>query len=93
MDLEFLTKGPEYCRPCLVRSPSSRRHEVSPSLPSDLSNVLLRLLSDPNIASKEWVVRQYDHEVRGDTVIKPLSGKMNLRGPSDATVLKPLPDS
>ncbi len=86
VDLDFLTKGPEYCRPCLVRSPSSRHHESIPSLPSDLSKVLLRLLSDPNIASKEWVVRQYDHEVRGGTVIKPLSGKMNLRGPSDATV-------
>ncbi len=93
VDLDFLTKGPEYCRPCLVRSPSSRHHESLPSLPNDLGQVLLRLLSDPNIASKEWVVRQYDHEVRGNTVIKPLSGKMNLRGPSDATVIKPLAHS
>jgi phosphoribosylformylglycinamidine synthase II len=93
VDLDFLTKGPEYCRPCLVRSPCSTRSESAPALPEDLGEVLLRLLSDPNIASKEWVVRQYDHEVRGGTVIKPLSGKMNLRGPSDATVIKPLADS
>ena len=32
------------------------------------------LLSHPNIASKEWIIRQYDHEVQGTSVIKPLVG-------------------
>jgi phosphoribosylformylglycinamidine synthase len=36
-----------------------------------LSNILLKLLSAPNIASKHWVFRQYDHEVGIRTVIKP----------------------
>jgi phosphoribosylformylglycinamidine synthase len=54
--------------------------------------VTLGLLADPNIASKEWVFRMYDHEVRGGTVIKPASGRMNRGGPSDATVIRPLPD-
>src|SRR3990170_1107803 len=40
--------------------------------PSDVGNVILRLLSAPNIASKEAVVRSYDHEVKGNTAIKPL---------------------
>ena len=93
MDLEFLTAGPEYCRPSKVQSPETKRSEVFPKLPMDFDKILLKLLSDPNIASKEWVVKQYDHEVRGSTIIRPLSGKMNLRGPSDATVVKPLPDS
>ncbi|QLH75060.1 MAG: phosphoribosylformylglycinamidine synthase subunit PurL [Methanomassiliicoccales archaeon] len=93
LDLEFLTKGPEYCRPSKVVSPRSKRSEVFPKLPSEFDDILLRLLSDPNIASKEWAVRQYDHEVRGSTIVKPLAGRMNLRGPSDATVLKPLPNS
>jgi phosphoribosylformylglycinamidine synthase len=56
------------------------------------SIVLERILADPNVASKESVVRVYDHEVQGGTVVKPLVGVQN-DGPSDATVLKPFPDS
>jgi phosphoribosylformylglycinamidine synthase len=91
VDLEFLTKGPEYCRPCKIETPSKTIKEERPLLP-DTKTVLLDLLADPNIASKEWVFRMYDHEVRGGTVIKPASGVMNKGGPSDATVIKPLPD-
>ena len=93
MDLEFLTKGPEYCRPSSVSPPPSLMEETFPQVPRDLTDALLKLLADPNIASKEWVVRYYDHEVRGNLVIKPLQGKLGLRGPGDATVLKPLDDS
>jgi len=39
--------------------------------PSNLSNTLLKLLSSPNIASKNWVYGQYDHEVGIRTVVKP----------------------
>ncbi len=91
VDLDFLTKGPEYCRPCKIETPSKTIKEVRPLLP-DTKTVLLELLADPNIASKEWVFRMYDHEVRGGTVVKPASGVMNYGGPSDATVIKPLPD-
>ncbi|MFH1541069.1 MAG: phosphoribosylformylglycinamidine synthase subunit PurL [Elusimicrobiota bacterium] len=55
-------------------------------------DVLKKLLSSLNICSKEWVVRQYDHEVQAKTIIKPLVGKNN-DGPSDAAVIKPIPDS
>jgi phosphoribosylformylglycinamidine synthase subunit PurSL len=55
----------------------------------DLGGVLLRLLSHPNIATKADVIRSYDHEVQGGTVVKPLTGLCN-DGPSDACVLKPL---
>jgi phosphoribosylformylglycinamidine synthase len=56
--------------------------------------VLLDLLARPNIASKEWLIRQYDHEVQGMSVIKPLHtaavGTANVwSGPNDAGVLKP----
>lgn len=54
--------------------------------------LLLGLLSHPNIASKQWIIRQYDHEVRGQTTVKPLVGRTQ-RGPSDASVIKPLADS
>ncbi len=40
-------------------------------VPSDLSRTLVQLLSSPNIASKEWVYRQYDHMVRLGTVVRP----------------------
>jgi phosphoribosylformylglycinamidine synthase len=50
------------------------------------------MLGRLNICSKEWVIRQYDHEVQGMSVIKPLVGKAN-DGPSDAAVLRPLLDS
>lgn len=65
---------------------------VDPELPmpEDLASVLLKLLSSYNICSKEKVVRRYDQEVKGQTVIKPLQGW--LAGPSDASVVKPLHD-
>lgn len=49
---------------------------------------LLKLLSHPNIASKEWVIRQYDHEVQGGSVVKPLAGPYD--GPGDAAVFRPV---
>lgn len=53
---------------------------------------LLKLLAHPNIASKHWIIRQYDHEVRGATAIKPLLGPTRS-GPSDASVLTPVAGS
>ena len=53
------------------------------------TTALLTLLADPNVASKEAIIRTYDHEVQGGTVVKPLTGLRN-HGPSDAAVLKPL---
>ncbi len=53
-----------------------------------LYDQLLAELSSPNVASKEWIIRQYDHEVQGGSVIKPLMGPGS--GPSDGAVVKPL---
>src|ERR671912_1249127 len=55
----------------------------------DLSELLERALGDANVASKEPIVRQYDHEVQGRTVGKPFVGPED-RGPADAAVLCPL---
>uniref|UniRef100_A0A7C1FST4 Phosphoribosylformylglycinamidine synthase subunit PurL n=1 Tax=Caldilinea aerophila TaxID=133453 RepID=A0A7C1FST4_9CHLR len=55
----------------------------------DLNDVLLAMLGHPSIASKEQVVRTYDHEVRGGTIVRPFVGPA-LDGPADAAVLKPL---
>ena len=44
-------------------------------------------LPRPNTASKEWIIRQYDHEVQGGSAVKPLPGPD--RGPGDAAVVCP----
>ncbi len=59
--------------------------------PANLNETLMQLLGAPNIASKEAVVRTYDHEVKGNTTLKPFQGK--YAGPNDAAVLKPLDSS
>jgi phosphoribosylformylglycinamidine synthase subunit PurSL len=53
-----------------------------------LTTLLLKLLAHPNIASKHWIIRQYDHEVQGGSVVKPLTGPLQM-GPSDASVIRP----
>jgi phosphoribosylformylglycinamidine synthase subunit PurL len=93
MDLEFMTGGPVYdecTRPVLIK----KKETAEKNFPQpDLNKALQNVVSSPNIASKEWVIRQYDHEVRGNTVIKPLQGKLGRETHGDATVLKPLEDS
>ena len=65
---------------------------ITPTYPAaeDYADTLLRLLAHPNIASKESVIRRYDHEVRGGTALKPLTGAAD-HGPSDAAVIVPDP--
>jgi len=59
------------------------------ALQGTANETLLGLLAQPNIASKARVIRIYDHEVQGGTVVKPLTGLLN-DGPSDGCVLKPI---
>ena len=47
------------------------------------------MLAHPSVASKEAIVRRYDHEVRGGTIVRPFTGP-GMDGPADAAVLKPL---
>jgi phosphoribosylformylglycinamidine synthase len=94
MDLDFLTGGPVYdtcIRPFILPKKQSEEYP-SFALP-DLNETLQKLLSSHNIASKEWVIRQYDHEVRGNTVIKPLQGRLGNESHGDASVIKPLENS
>ena len=93
LELEFLTAGPLYCRPCSAERTDRRRKEKAPKAKDRYDRELLKLLASPNICNKEWVIRQYDHEVRGSTVIKPLQGKLGHSSHGDAAVLKPVEDS
>jgi phosphoribosylformylglycinamidine synthase len=56
---------------------------------TDFTSDLLKILASYNVCSKEWIIRQYDHEVQGGTVLKPLVGAQN-DGPGDAAVLTPV---
>ncbi len=81
----------------LQQRASKRRvsREVAPT-EADALKVLPDLLAHPNIASKAWIIRQYDHEVQGSSVLKPLVGMPvgdSGGGPSDAAVIRPKKDS
>ena len=69
------------------KSPSGANEATTKRL-STFDSILKALLSHPNIASKHWIIRQYDHEVQGGSVVKPLVGPMQ-DGPSDAAVVRP----
>jgi phosphoribosylformylglycinamidine synthase len=60
-----------------------------PNLPEiiDYNTILLQLMGSLNICSREQVIRQYDHEVKGKTVIKPLMGPQ-CKAPQDAAVMR-----
>ncbi len=69
-----LAEGLRYERPCVRPSTFEQERALdvaSIGAPADLGAVLLRLMASPTIASKEWVYRQYDHQVRVGTVVKP----------------------
>jgi len=91
LDMEFLHKGlPRLVRKAVWRPPQ----HPEPDLPEadDYTEDLLAILRSPNVASKEWIIRQYDHEVQGASVLKPLVGVEN-DGPGDAAVAAPVPGS
>ena len=60
-----------------------------PQMAPDPERMLLRMLSFPSVASKEQIVRTYDHEVRGGTLVRPFTGPQ-MDGPADGAVLKPM---
>ncbi|MEI6863460.1 MAG: AIR synthase-related protein, partial [Candidatus Omnitrophota bacterium] len=88
MDMKFIHDGgPAVTRIAIWKKPSFKEPNIKTQ--KDLTPDLLRLLASPNIASKEWIIRQYDHEVQGGSIIKPLQG-INGGGPGDASVTQPV---
>jgi phosphoribosylformylglycinamidine synthase len=89
VDMTFLFNVPVTTKQATLTPPLLTEPEFAE--PSDLTQTLMQLLGMPNIASKESVVQTYDHEVKGNTVLKPFQGKYG--GPNDAAVIKPLDNS
>ncbi|NTV63178.1 MAG: phosphoribosylformylglycinamidine synthase subunit PurL, partial [Oscillochloris sp.] len=91
IDMAFLHDGrPQRVLEAIWEGEGSADHDVP--LPVAPEELLLRLLAHPNIASKERIIRSYDHEVGGGTVVKPLVGAQ-CDGPGDAAVIQPLASS
>jgi len=91
LDMEFLHNGlPRLTRKAIWEKTEFEEPDFSD--PADLTGDLKKILSSWNVCSKEWVVRQYDHEVQGGSVLKPLVGEHN-DGPGDASIIRPVLDS
>ncbi len=91
LDMEFLHNGvPKYSRKAVWTT--TKQPEPNLQDKDDYTEDIKKILGEFNVASKEWVIRQYDHEVQGNSVIKPLTGITN-DGPSDAAVVRPKFDS
>ncbi len=89
--LAFRVAPPVVRRPRRSRARSARRPPV-PELPREAGPVVEELLLDPSVVSREPVIRVYDHEVRGRTVVKPLHGQPLSPAHGDAAVLQPRSD-
>ena len=89
VSMEFLHQG----RPPVVRQAV---YQPAPTLPCQLGTLdrtaiettLEKILANPTVASKHWIIRQYDHEVQAGSVVKPLVGP-SCNGPSDAAIVRP----
>lgn len=86
LDCEFLHSGPPQ------KNLTAKPYSVKKSYPVcgevQIDSALLALLSDLNICSRERVVRLYDHEVQGGTLLRPYDG-VTFEGPADAAVVQP----
>ena len=91
IEMKFLHDGlPDVKRKAVWKKPVFK--EPRPKTGKNMTGELLKLFKNWNIASKEWIIRQYDHEVQGGSVIKPLQG-VDGGGPGDASVTRPVLDS
>ncbi|ATD80442.1 MULTISPECIES: AIR synthase-related protein [Desulfovibrio] len=92
MPMSFMHEGvPQLELEAVWKTPEVKEITVDMA-DADQGAFLKRMLSRLNICSKEYIIRQYDHEVRGGSVIKPLVG-VKRDGPADAGVLRPLLES
>ncbi len=101
LDMHFLheglqtpTKKAVWETPCFPEPPepmifNGENGGTDPPTTADFTQDICAILGSPNVASKEWVIRQYDHEVQGGVVLKPLVGVEN-DGPSDACIVTPV---
>ncbi len=88
MEMKFLHDGIPRFERTATYTPAEPKPSTLPEKASYGAD-LKRILGSWNVCSKEWIIRQYDHEVQGGSVVKPLTGAQN-DGPSDAAVVRPV---
>ncbi|MDH4210684.1 MAG: phosphoribosylformylglycinamidine synthase subunit PurL [candidate division WOR-3 bacterium] len=87
LDMEFLHDGlPMPVKKAVIKAKAPG--EVDVPKPVDLNSLIIEIVSGLNACSREWVIREYDHEVQGASAIKPLVGVYGI-GPQDAVVVRP----
>jgi phosphoribosylformylglycinamidine synthase subunit PurSL len=91
LDMEFLHDGlPRKERTAVWQAPpkAAARKRTGPTDAAKMRQALNDLIGHWNVCSREWVIRQYDHEVQGGSVIKALQGTQ-ADGPGDASIVWP----
>ncbi len=90
LEMDFLHHGwPRPMLQAVYREPACTATSVPVPATGHWNDTLLLLLAHPSVASKEAVIRTYDHEVRGGTLVRPLTGPA-MDGPADGVVFEPL---
>jgi phosphoribosylformylglycinamidine synthase len=89
LEMKFLHDGrPDVVRKATWSAPAVAKPRTKTGS-DNVEEVLLKILGNYDVCSKEWIIRQYDHEVQGGSVLKPLVGVKN-DGPGDASVILPV---
>jgi len=91
MEMSFLHGGvPKPTRKAVWKQKTIKKQSPVKVSAKTLQEDIKKVLADINVCSRDWIIRQYDHEVQGQTVVKPLQGSSitNL-GPQDAAVIWP----
>jgi phosphoribosylformylglycinamidine synthase len=88
IDMDFLHNGLPMPEKKAIKRKSLSKNINFP-LPRDLNKIMLEIVGSLNCCSREWLVREYDHEVQGASVIKPFVG-IYQDGHQDGVVIKPL---
>jgi len=86
LDLDFLHNGVPQKKMIAEQKPAKLREPDDINV-ENYNEVLLQLLSSINISSRENIIRKYDHEVKGKSIIKPLMGEQGT-SPQDAGVMR-----
>jgi len=87
VSMHFLHEGrPPVIRDAVYQPPEVQK--LTPPAKPRYDEDLRQILGSLNVCSKEWIIRQYDHEVQAGSVVKPLVGVAS-DGPSDAAVVRP----
>lgn len=93
LDMAFMHDGvPQLQLEAIWKAPETHAETRVEVQCVDQGSFLKTMLGTLNICSKEYIIRQYDHEVRGGSVIKPLVG-VQRDGPADAAVIRPVLES